>query len=87
MRTLIRLGFGLVAVLLASCASQTPVDATAQKTTPSNNEEYVYQSSLGSRIPRKVKKSQAVSSEELTEQSQQALRDAQARGTTTPGGD
>lgn len=86
MRNLIRLGFGLVAVLLASCASSTPADTTAQKK-KTNDEEYVYQSSLGSRIPRKVKKSQAVSSEELTEQSQQALRDAQARGTSTPGGD
>ena len=86
MRNLIRLGFGLVAVLLASCASPTPADTTAQKK-KTNDEEYVYQSSLGSRIPRKVKKSQAASSEELTEQSQQALRDAQARGTSTPGGD
>lgn len=88
MKYLTRLSLGIATLLLAACATAptTPTSTSQKPKEGKADEAYVYQSSLASRIPRKVKKSQAATAEETTEQSQQALREVQMNGAPTPGG-
>jgi uncharacterized lipoprotein YajG len=84
-RTLITLSGLIAAGLLAGCASKPetakdkPVAAKQQQ-----QEEYVSQTSVGSWIPKKVKKSQAKTSDQESQEAQQAMADLQQRGNAQP---
>lgn len=81
-RTLITLTGLIAAGLLAGCASkpdttkEKPVAAKQQK----QQEEYVSQTSLGSWIPKKVKKSEAQTSDQESAESQAAMKELTERG-------
>lgn len=68
----------LVAGLLAACTSTPSTETGARK--KEKDEEYVYRTSLGSRIPVKVRKSEAQTSEETSDRDQRWLSEAQERG-------
>jgi uncharacterized lipoprotein YajG len=81
-RTLITLTGLIAAGLLAGCASKPetekkdkPVAAKQQQ-----QEEYVSQTSLGSWIPKKVKKSEAKTSDQESADSQAAMKELTERG-------
>ncbi len=76
----------VVAAGLAGCASKpekTKADA-AQTKPAQQQEEYVSETSVGSWIPKKVKKSQAKPSEQETREAQQAMSDLQRAGNAQP---
>jgi uncharacterized lipoprotein YajG len=84
-RTLITLSGLIAAGLLAGCASK-PATAAETKTPPKQQqqEEYVSQTSVGSWIPKKVKKSQAKTSDQESQDAQQAMAELQQRGNAQP---
>lgn len=86
-RTLITLTGLIAASLFAGCASK-PTTTTEAKPKPAQQEEYVSQTSLGSWVPKKVKKSEAKTSEQDSQDSQQAMSELQRRGSNSrpPGG-
>lgn len=79
----------LAASVLMGCASK-PETANAEtaKQPVKQEEEYVRQSSVGSWIPKKVKKSEATTSQADTNAAQDALGNLQQRGNPNrPAGD
>lgn len=81
MTCLTRLILAAAALLLAACTTQPTAEPVATQSKPAQaKEEYVYRTSVGSRIPRKVKKTQAATSAETTDRSQRWLADAQESG-------
>ena len=86
-RTLITLSGLIAAGLLVGCASQpattTPTKPVAAKQ-QQPQEEYVSQTSVGSWIPKKMKKSQAKTSEEETRDAQQGMSELQQRANAQP---
>lgn len=89
MKKQLMIGLGLVMAAggLAGCASKTTATekkpAAAQAAAPAKpeqKEEYVSQTSLGSWIPKKVKKSEAKTSDQDTADSQAAIKDLTERG-------
>jgi len=82
------IGLALItASVLTGCASktQTAKEETKQPA-PQPQEEYVRQSSVGSWIPKKVKKSEATTAEADTNAAQQSLGNLQQRGSTAARG-
>lgn len=80
-RILPRLVFAaLFSLTLAGCASKTA--QTKPQSGP--QEEYVSETSVGSWIPKKRKKSQTQGSDSDTEQAKRALEQAQLMGTRLP---
>jgi uncharacterized lipoprotein YajG len=81
-RTLITLSGLIAAGLLAGCASK-PETAKKDKPVaakPQQQEEYVSQTSLGSWIPKKVKKSETKTSDQDSAADQAALKELTERG-------
>lgn len=80
-KTILLLTGALAVAVFAGCAS-SDTTKTARKTTPSADtaaeEEYVQYTSLGSRVPRKVKKSDVKPSD--AQQTQDAFREIQSHG-------
>lgn len=84
-RTILPLSGLIAACLLAGCASK-PATTAETKTAPKQQqqEEYVSQTSVGSWIPKKVKKSQAKTSDQESQEAQEAMRELQQRGNAQP---
>ena len=85
-RTILPLSGLIAACLLAGCASK-PATTAETKTAPKQQqqqEEYVTQTSVGSWIPKKVKKSQAKTSDQESQEAQEAMRELQQRGNAQP---
>lgn len=85
-RTLLPFAGLIAAGLLAGCASK-PATTAETKTAPKPQpqpEEYVSQTPLGSWIPKKVKKSQAKTSDQESQDAQQAMADLQQRANAQP---
>src|SRR5690348_3307526 len=86
------IGLALLAASgLMGCASKPETAKTEEakqeaKQPAKQEEEYVRQSSVGSWIPKKVKKSEAATSQADTNASQQALGNMQQRGNTAARG-
>ena len=83
-KTILFLGCVLAVGVFAGCAS-TDTTTTAKKTAPASNpvaeEEYVEYTSIGSRIPKKVKKSTVATTENESTQTQETFREIQSHGT------
>jgi hypothetical protein len=86
------IGLGLLAAsVLMGCASKPETAKTEEpkqeaKQAAKPEEEYVRQSSVGSWIPKKVKKSEAVTSEAETNAAKKSLDNMQQRGATAARG-
>ena len=85
-RTLITVSGLIAAGLLAGCASKpdTAKDKPVAAKQQQQEEEYVSQTSVGSWIPKKVKKSQAKTSDQESQDAQQAMAELQQRGNAQP---
>lgn len=75
----------LIAAGLVGCAT-TPKSATATQKPASSNDEYVTQTTTGSWITKKVRKSQAQPTDQETEQARRALDQVQRQGSNQPSG-
>lgn len=75
----------LTAAALSSCATANKTAATTQQPA-SDRDEYVNQTTTGSWITKKVRKSQAQPTAQETEQAQRALDQVQRQGSRQPSG-
>lgn len=76
----------LLAAMLSGCASTQQATASSQTPKQPEKEEYVEYTPLGSWVTKKVKKSQVKTSEQLTQQNQDGLRNLQSSAPGYPAG-